>query len=101
MRAVSIISTMNVLWPCARLSGSAHAGEDAIAQAKLRFPGGDERAHLREEADQRGLAEHGRLTGHIGAGDQQEPPVLIHMKIVGHERGFPDDALDDRGDVLL
>ena len=40
---------------------SAHAREDAIAQAKLRFPGGDERAHLREEADQRGLAEHAIL----------------------------------------
>ena len=75
---------------------SAHAGEDAIAQAKLRFPGRDKRAHLREEADQRGLAEHGRLTGHVGAGDQQEPSVLIHVEIVGHESGFPDDALDDR-----
>ena len=74
---------------------SAYAGEDAIAQAKLGFPGRDERTHLREEADQCGLAEYGRLTRHVGAGDQQEPPVLIHMEVVGHERGFSDNTLND------
>ena len=67
--AVSVISTMKVERPRARLS-------DAPMRVKMRSIsgsagriGGHERTHLRQNRDQRGLPQIGGFAAHVGAGD--------------------------------
>ena len=45
---------------------------DPIKQRQLRFFCGHERTHLGEDADDRGLPQHGALTAHVGSGDDQQ-----------------------------
>src|ERR1700682_3641297 len=46
------------------------AREDAIRDGQLGLPRGNERAHLRHEHDERGLAKVGGLAAHIWPGDE-------------------------------
>ena len=50
----------------------ADAREDAVDDAERRRLGGHERADLREDHDQRGLAQVGRLAAHVRPGQQDE-----------------------------
>ena len=47
--------------------------------------GRHEGAGLRQHGDQRVLAQEGRLAGHVGAGQQPQPPLGAELAIVGHE----------------
>ena len=76
MLAVSVISTMKVLWP--RLSSSV-----APTRAKMRSTtpiradlGRDEAAHLGEDADQGDLADVGALARHVRAGEDDDQAVV-------------------------
>ena len=52
---------------------------------KRRF-GGNERSHLRENRQQRGLAKIGRFAAHVGAGDHgDELGFGMEIEIVGDE----------------
>ena len=50
--------------------------------------GGDERSHLRQHHHQGVLAQVGRFTAHVGAGDQQDVAAIAagEIRIVGDER---------------
>ena len=51
-----------------------------------RLLGGNERAHLRQQHDQRGLAQIGGFAAHVGAGDQQDlVRGAVQVERVGHE----------------
>lgn len=50
----------------------ADAGEDAVHEADAAGFGGGPAADLGEEGDERDLADVGRFTGHVGAGDERE-----------------------------
>ena len=66
--------------------GSADAREDAVGERQARLFGGDERAHLRQQHDQRGLAQIGGLAAHVGPGDQQNlMRGAVQVERVGHE----------------
>ena len=98
MTAVSVISTMKVERPRARLS-------DAPMRVKMRSMtgraggfGGNEGAGLGEDGDERGLAQVGALAAHVGAGDDGDQiGGIVEVKIVGDEAsGFLlGEALDD------
>ena len=51
--------------------GGADAREDAIGDGQARLFGGNERADLRQQHDERGLAQVGGFAAHVGAGDEQ------------------------------
>ena len=72
MLAVSFISTMKVDSPPARLSEAPtrvkRRSTTPISAAGRRH----EAAHLRQQRDQRDLAQVGRLAGHVGPGDDQD-----------------------------
>ena len=71
MLAVSVISTMKVLWP--RLSSSvAPTRAKRRSTMPIRAAGGDEAADLRQDGDQRDLADVRALAGHVRAGDQED-----------------------------
>ena len=72
IRAVSVISTMNVLWPRVSSSLAPDAGEDAVGHADRGLAGGHEAADLRHQRQQRHLADVGALARHVRAGDQQD-----------------------------
>ena len=61
-----------------QLIAGADAREEAIDQADRRALGGDVAADLRQQRDQRDLADVGALARHVRAGDQRE-------RIVGGE----------------
>ena len=92
MTAVSVISTINVDRPRARLS-------DAPMRVKMRSISGSsgrigrhEGAHLGEDRDQRGLSKVGRFAAHIGPRDHGDQiRGVVQKKIVGDEasRLFP------------
>ena len=72
MLAVSVISTMNVLWP--RLSSSVaptRANSRSTMPIRARL-GRDEAADLGQDRDQGDLADVRALAGHVRPGDQQD-----------------------------
>ena len=73
--------------PAARqIVRSADAREDAIGDGQAGLLGGHERAHLRQQHDQRGLAQVGGLAAHVGAGDEQDlVRGGVEVERVGHE----------------
>ena len=48
-----------------------------------------------EHGDQRGLAHVGRLTAHVGAGDDQHAPSLVEFQVIRHKCRLT-EALDHR-----
>lgn len=53
----------------AQFVAGADASEHAVGEADSCAGGRDERTHLSHDSEERGLADVGRLTGHVGAGD--------------------------------
>ena len=62
--------------------------EDAIHHADLRRVGGHKGAHLRQQHNQRGLAQVGALAAHVGSGDDLDGAFGAQMRVVGHEGTF-------------
>ena len=54
--------------------GGADAGEERVDHADMRGFRRHEGARLRQDGDQRVLAEEGRLAGHVGAGEEPDVP---------------------------
>ena len=52
--------------------GGADSAEQPVDHADMRALGRHERTRLREDGDQRVLAQEGRLAAHIGAGEQPD-----------------------------
>ena len=74
----------------------ADTREDAVDHADARALGGHERADLRHERDERDLTHVGRLTGHVGAGDDGGTVLaLAHIGVVRDEERVLEHALDD------
>ena len=102
MFAVSLISTMKVLWPPGQIVRRADAGEDAVDDADRRAVRGHEAADLRQGDDLRHLPHIGAFARHVGAGhDQHAVLVGVHQRIVGNERLVREHALDDRVAAVL
>ena len=60
---------------------------------------GTKEPDLRQDGDQRVLAQEGAFAGHVGAGEQPEPLRLLQVAIVGDEarpRGALQRRLDHR-----
>ena len=74
----------------------ADTREDAVDHADARAFRGYERADLRHERDERDLTHVGRLTGHVGAGDDGGAILaLAHVGVVRDEERVFEHALDD------
>ena len=81
-----------------QIVGRADAGEDAVDQGQGGGFGGNEGAHLRQDGDERGLAQVGGLAAHVGAGDDGDQiGGIVEIEIVGDEAaGFLfGEAFDD------
>ena len=72
MRAVSVISTMNVLWPRDSSSLAPTRAKIRSATPIVASLGRHEAADLGHQRDQRDLADVGALARHVRAGDQQD-----------------------------
>ena len=88
---------MKVDWPPAR-SSLAPIRVKMRSTTPMRAPfGGHKRADLRHERDERDLTHVGRLTGHVGAGDDGGAVLaLAHIGVVRDEERVLEHALDDR-----
>ena len=75
MAAVSVISTMKVERPRARSSDAPTRVKIRSTTPDPRAPRRHEAAHLREERDERRLAHHRALPGHVRAGDDEDRAV--------------------------
>ena len=71
-----------------QIVGGAHAAEQPIDDADMRAFRRNEASHLRQDGDQRVLAQERRFAGHVGTGDEPQPfaAVAREIAIVGHER---------------
>ena len=79
--------------------GRADAGMDRVDRPEPAGLGRDERAHRREQRDQRDLAHEGALAAHVRAGDDEHLAVGVEPAVVGHEiaaTGFGEARFDDR-----
>ena len=63
----------------------ADAGEDAVDWAKFGVTRRHRAADVCHQRRQRHLAHPGRLATHVRSGDQQQPPVLGELAVVGDE----------------
>ena len=70
MAAVSTISAMKVERPRAKIIRRADAREQSIGKACMKALRGHEAAGLRQHDEERVLAQEGRFTGHVRAGDE-------------------------------
>ena len=87
MFAVSCISTMKVDWPRAMLSDAPTRANSRSTIGSLAVRAGDERSGLRHQAEQRGLAQVGRLAAHVRTGEDDElMRRAIERDVVRHER---------------
>ena len=97
MLAVSVISTMNVLWP--RLSSSVaptRAKRRSTTPIRARFAR-DEAADLGQDRDQGDLADVGALARHVRAGDQQDRAVVgAESSVVGDEVAVRHQGVEHR-----
>ena len=73
MAAVSTISTMKVERPAARSSPAPTRLNRRSTMPICAVFRRHEGAHLRQDGDQRVLAQEGRFAGHVGTGDQPQP----------------------------
>ncbi len=97
MRAVSVISTMKVLWAAAEFVAGADAGENAIGQTERGLASRHETADLGHQLDEGHLADVGAFTGHVGAGDEQDEALVGRGEgIVGDERAVGQKAIEHR-----
>jgi hypothetical protein len=88
---------MNVEWPAGDVVRGADAREDAIDERDLGLARRHERAGLRHDAEQRGLAQVGGLAAHVGPGQDHElRRCRVERDVVRHERVAAGPALDDR-----
>ncbi len=69
--------------------------KEPVDEADLGGLGGHEAAALGEHGDQRVLPEKGALAGHVGTGQQPQPPAFRKIAVVG------DEALVAAGEGLL
>ena len=74
--AVSTISTMKVERPRARSSAAPTRLNRRSTTPICAAAAGTKRAHLRQDGNQRVLPQERALAGHVGAGQQPEPPVV-------------------------
>ena len=74
----------------------ADAGEHAVHHADACSVGRHERTHLRHQHGETGLAQHGGLAGHVGAGEQDDARGGVEMDVVGDELARRQHALDHR-----
>ena len=83
--------------PCGNVVGGADSGEDTVDEPDARGGGGDKRPNVRQQGDERRLAQVGRLAGHVRAGDDQHSPLgPRHEQVVGHVPLAAQHTLDDR-----
>ena len=85
MAAVSTISTMKVERPRARSSAAPTRENSRSTTPNARGLGRHEAAHLRQDGDQRVLAQEGGLAGHVRAGDEPQPRPSSEVAVVGDE----------------
>jgi len=78
-----------------QIVGRPDAAEQAVDDADRGRLGRDETAHLGQDGDQRVLPQKGRFAGHVGAGDQPQPPRRIEVAVIGDE-GAVAGRLDHR-----
>ena len=75
--------------------GGADSGINTIHDGEQRGFGGDEGTDLGEDQDERGLAQISGFATHVGAGDDQHPPLAVEFEVVGDE-GVTADLLHHR-----
>ena len=63
----------------------AHATKHLVDEPDLGVDGGHEGARLRENGDERVLAEEGAFAGHVGAGDEEDLLARVQVAVVGGE----------------
>jgi len=71
-----------------QIVAGADAAEQPVHHADMGAVGGHEGAHLRQDCDQRVLAQERRFARHVRAGHQPHPALLRQIAIVGHEGGM-------------
>ena len=71
--------------PPRKVVRGADAGVDPVHRADDRGLGGDEASRVGKEHDVSGLAHVGRLSAHVGTGDDEHPSLRPELEIVGHE----------------
>ena len=82
--------------PASDVVGCADAREDAVDERDLRVLRRHERPGLREQRQQRSLAQVGRLAAHVRSGQDHElPRAAVQVDVVRDER-VAGEALDDR-----
>ncbi len=97
IRAVSVISTMNVLWPRA---SSSLAPTRAKMRSAIPMRGTlcrHKTADLRHQRQQGDLPDVGAFAGHVRAGDQQDLSfVVARTRVVGHKCALRFENIQDR-----
>ena len=71
--------------PAVDLVAGADAGKNAIHHANARGIGRHKGADLRQQRDQRGLAQKGAFARHVGAGQQVDACFRRQVRIVRHK----------------
>ena len=68
-----------------QIVGRTHAAVEPVHHPDVRALRRHETAHLGQHGDQRVLAQEGRFTGHVRAGQQPQPVVRSEVAVVGDE----------------
>ena len=76
--------------------GGPDPREHPVAHRQARSLGGNERAHLRHDLKEAGLAQHRALAGHVGAGEDRDPALFVQEQVVGDEVLAGHHRLDHR-----
>src|ERR1700730_13495308 len=83
--------------PAGQLIVSADPGEDPIAKADDGPLGGHEATRLRQQDDDAGLPQVGRLAGHVRSAEQHDLLIVrVQPQVVGHEAARPQRSFDQR-----
>jgi hypothetical protein len=72
--------------PAREIVTGTDAGEDAVDRADHRVHRRHETADMGEQHDQRVLAHVGALAAHVGAGNDEHPPLRFEPQVVRFER---------------
>ena len=83
--AASVISSMKVDLRVGQIVGGADAGVDRVDRPEPAGGRRHERAHRRQQHDQRHLAHVGALAAHVRAGDDQHARLRVEPAVVGDE----------------
>ena len=70
-----------------QIIGGANPAVEPIDHANMRRGSGDVAAGLGKDGDEGVLAQEGGFAGHVGAGDEPDPPVGRQIAIIGGETG--------------